>query len=648
MSIIRASERRTVKGRLLILAIYGTLIVGSITMVYPFMVMLTGAMCNSFDYARRDWLPRWAWSRPDRFMRVLCTYFPPTHRGSTRQMRQYYPDLPQDWKIWLQIGDDRDGTDRWAQTQLARLENPKQRAQIDIMATDYGDFAANWPPREAVLAYDERYVAPFLRDRYKKVSEFNRAWEVSLDDFTQANAREWSGEPLDQPNYVPEVDVRYEDLMIFREAYRENRFTPYLKGEGAPATYLRPASLRFVWEDYVTENAANLLEKTSCDRLPFPVPETASAALRNTWRTFLRDDFPARHLGITVTPARRQDFKTFLQDRFPNVAYLNRILELTIEDWNDVVLTPGCPDGKLATVWMDFVRSRVAIEDWQIRETLPDLAFQRFALERHGSLPAISAAYGVELDTLEQLRLPFGEALLVTFINREKAFAWDLFTANFRTVTDYLLHRGRAVPNTIILVTLALIVTLTVNPLCGYALSRFRMRSTERVIVFCLATMAFPASVAAVPGFLLLRDLGLLNTFAALILPGAANGMSIFLLKGFFDSLPQELYEAAAIDGAPEWQVFWRISLPLVKPILAVNMLNTFILTYNGWQWAIIVCQDKRMWTVSVWTYQFYQTLTSQPYIVMAAFIMSSLPVLLVFLFCQKIILRGIILPSLK
>jgi len=297
---------------------------------------------------------------------------------------------------------------------------------------------------------------------------------------------------------------------------------------------------------------------------------------------------------------------------------------------------------------MDFVRNQIAIGDWQIRDTLPDLAFQRFALERHGSLAAISSAYGIRLDMLEQLGMPFGEALLVTFVNRENAFTRDLLTANFRTVTDYLLHRGRAVPNTIILVILALTITLTVNPLCGYALSRFRLRSTERVIVFCLATMAFPASVAAVPGFLLLRDLGLLNTFAALVLPGAANGMSIFLLKGFFDSLPQELYEAAAIDGAPEWQVFWRISLPLVKPILAVNMLNTFILTYNGWQWAIIVCQDKRMWTVSVWTYQFYQTLTSQPYIVMAAFIMSSVPVLVVFLFCQKIILRGIILPSLK
>jgi len=302
----------------------------------------------------------------------------------------------------------------------------------------------------------------------------------------------------------------------------------------------------------------------------------------------------------------------------------------------------------LATVWMDFVRSEVPVEERSLRDTLPELAFQRFALERHRSLAAINEAYGFKLTSLQQLRVPFGEALLVTFAQRERAFVADLLAGNYRTVFDYLVHRGRAIPNTIILVALALLITLTVNPLAAYALSRFRLRSTERIIVFCLATMAFPAAVAAIPGFLLLRDLGLLNTFAALVLPGAANGMSIFLLKGFFDSLPQELYEAAAIDGAPEYQVFWRISLPLVKPILAVNMLNAFIAAYNGWEWAIIVCQDKKMWTVAVWTYQFYQTLGSQPYIVMAAFIANSLPVLIVFLACQKIILRGIILPQMK
>ena len=91
------------------------------------------------------------------------------------------------------------------------------------------------------------------------------------------------------------------------------------------------------------------------------------------------------------------------------------------------------------------------------------------------------------------------------------------------------------------------------------------------------------------------------------------------------------------------------ISLPLVKPILAVSMLNAFIQAYNAWEWALIVCQDRKMWTLAVWTYQFSQTAGGQqPFAVMAAFVLTSIPVLLVFLFCQKIILRGIILPQMK
>ena len=647
MPILNYTDQRTPKGRLVVLGIYASLIVGGLAMVYQFMVTLTGSVSNAFDYERRDWVPRWIWSREDRFMRVLVTHFPPEHRGALRQMRMYFEGVPEDWQMWLQIGDDRKGSDAWARKQLARLADPAERKHLEAMTADYSAFNADWDVRESVLAYDQRYVSPFLRHRYKDLATFNKRWEVSVDDFSQINASEWSGEPIDQASYVPLADVRYQDLLDFRRDYRRNRFHPYLKG--APAAYLRPASLRFLWEDYV---AANATVPQSAIRnpqsLPFPVPADAPPGLRALWLKFLQTDFPVRHFGIEVTPARQAAFQTFLQERFRNLSYLNSVLETSATTWDEVTLTPTCPNMPLATVWMDFVRSEVPVEERSLRDTLPELAFQRFALERHRSLAAINEAYGFKLTSLQQLRVPFGEALLVTFAQRERAFVADLLAGNYRTVFDYLVHRGRAIPNTIILVALALLITLTVNPLAAYALSRFRLRSTERIIVFCLATMAFPAAVAAIPGFLLLRDLGLLNTFAALVLPGAANGMSIFLLKGFFDSLPQELYEAAAIDGAPEYQVFWRISLPLVKPILAVNMLNAFIAAYNGWEWAIIVCQDKKMWTVAVWTYQFYQTLGSQPYIVMAAFIANSLPVLIVFLACQKIILRGIILPQMK
>jgi ABC-type glycerol-3-phosphate transport system permease component len=239
-------------------------------------------------------------------------------------------------------------------------------------------------------------------------------------------------------------------------------------------------------------------------------------------------------------------------------------------------------------------------------------------------------------------------ALAVQFIHH----GWRDFTesalANYRLVGDYLFLRGRAFVNTILLVALTILASLTVNPFAAYALSRFRMRSTEKILLFMLATMAFPTAVTAIPGFLLIRDLGLLNTFAALVLPSVASAMSIFILKGFFDALPRELYEAAAIDGAGEWTVLLRITLPMTTPILAVNALNAFIHAYSSWEWAFLVCQKESHWTLAVWMYQMSQTFTHQPWCVMAGFVLVSIPTAVVFLVCQKVILRGIVLPSMK
>jgi len=184
--------------------------------------------------------------------------------------------------------------------------------------------------------------------------------------------------------------------------------------------------------------------------------------------------------------------------------------------------------------------------------------------------------------------------------------------------------------------------------MAAYALSRLGLRQAEKILLFMLATMAFPAAVTAIPGFLLIRDLGLLNTFAALVLPTVASGMSIFILKGFFDGLPRELYEAAMIDGAKEWQVFLKITLPMTTPILAVNALNAFVMAYNSWEWALLVCQKQSNWTLAVWMYQMSQQLADQPWAVMAGFVMVSIPTAVVFIACQKIILRGIVLPSMK
>ena len=151
-----------------------------------------------------------------------------------------------------------------------------------------------------------------------------------------------------------------------------------------------------------------------------------------------------------------------------------------------------------------------------------------------------------------------------------------------------------------------------------------------------------------IPNFLLLRELQLLNTFAALILPTLASGFGIFLLKGFFDSLPTELFESATIDGARELTIFGRIVLPLCKPVLAYQALLAFMAAYGGFMWAFLVCQDERMWTLMVWIYQYQQASASFPYMVMAGFVLASVPTLIVFLLCQRVILRGIVIPTMK
>jgi len=225
-----------------------------------------------------------------------------------------------------------------------------------------------------------------------------------------------------------------------------------------------------------------------------------------------------------------------------------------------------------------------------------------------------------------------------------EAIRLEFATRNYAYVLDYVLLNGRAVWNTVLFCVLAIVTQLIVNPLAAYALSRYPIRASGSILMFLLATMAFPAEVAAIPSFLLLKDLGLLNTFAALVLPTAASGYMIFLLKGFFDSLPQELFEAGSIDGAKEHTMMLKIALPLSRPVLGYMALNAFMGAYGAFLYAFLVAQDRKVWTLMVWIYQL-QVLSPKA-VIMAALTLAAIPTLVVFLLAQRVIMRGIVLPG--
>ena len=296
-----------------------------------------------------------------------------------------------------------------------------------------------------------------------------------------------------------------------------------------------------------------------------------------------------------------------------------------------------------------YVRKFGEVKIWS-----PIEEYKHFLKKRYnGDIDKLNEVYGPTYvmgrlyKSFDEIKLfPIPDIMFYDFVKKHKQIMYTYIFGNYSTVINYIALHGRSLWVTLIFIVLCIGSSLTINPMAAYALSRFRLSYANKILIFFLATMAFPAEVAMIPNFLMIRDLGLLNTFGALVLPGLANGFGIFLLKGFFDSLPPELYEAALIDGASEWKMFYSITLPLCKPILAVMALGAFTGAYGAFMFAFLVCQDKSMWTLMVFLYQFQQEYGN--FMIMASLVLSAIPTLVVFILCQRVILRGIVIPTFK
>jgi multiple sugar transport system permease protein len=346
-------------------------------------------------------------------------------------------------------------------------------------------------------------------------------------------------------------------------------------------------------------------------------------------------------------------FQAYLKAKYNNnINFLNRIYATKYKFFKEIALPEEIPlEGAVISDWDSF------IQGWKDPNTgalhmLPDnmlrihsipLMFRDYTLKKFGSLAAANKALGTRFTDIMQLNIPQRECDQIFFKQNSAFLKKEFLTRNFIAVFEYIALQGNAIFNTVIYCSLAILCALIINPMGAYALSRYKPRGTYKILLFLMLTMAFPPMVTSIPSFLMLREFGLLNTFAALILPGAANGYSIFLLKGFFDSLPQELYESAELDGAGELRIFWQITMSLSKPILAVIALRSFNMAYANFMMALLICQDKKMWTLMPWLYQLQQK--SCEGIVFSSLLIAAVPTFIIFILCQNIIMRGIVVP---
>ena len=191
-------------------------------------------------------------------------------------------------------------------------------------------------------------------------------------------------------------------------------------------------------------------------------------------------------------------------------------------------------------------------------------------------------------------------------------------------------------------------ISLLVNSMAGYAFAKYRFAGREKLFNLLIASMVIPAQVTMLPLFLMLNKMGLVNTYLGVIIPGLASIFGIFLIRQFALSIPDSLIEAARMDGAGDFRIYWSVILPLCKPILITLAIFTFMGTWNDFLWPLIIMTDDSMYTLPVALASLSGEHVQDTELMMAGSVMTVLPVMLVFLALQKYYISGIMAGGVK
>jgi multiple sugar transport system permease protein len=186
-------------------------------------------------------------------------------------------------------------------------------------------------------------------------------------------------------------------------------------------------------------------------------------------------------------------------------------------------------------------------------------------------------------------------------------------------------------------------------PMLGYALAKLQWRGKRLILGLVLATLMVPAGITLIPNFVLMRNLGLVNTYPGLILPFLVGPFGVFLTRQFMYGIPDELLEAARIDGANEWRIFWQVVMPITVPVLATLGILTFLGSWNSFLYPLVMAQEPNMYTLPVALATFatgqYQ---ADHGMLMAGSVVLVIPVLVIFILFQRWITEGIATTGLK
>jgi ABC-type glycerol-3-phosphate transport system permease component len=252
------------------------------------------------------------------------------------------------------------------------------------------------------------------------------------------------------------------------------------------------------------------------------------------------------------------------------------------------------------------------------------------------------------------LVLPFTWMVLTSFKRLEEVgletwlpevFLWS----NYRDVFAVEgLQFGRWYWNSVFVAACVTFLQVFTSSLAAFSFARLRWPGRDRVFLLYLATMMLPGLVMMIPNYQIMIRLGLVDTYLGLIIPASFSAFGTFLLRQFMLTIPSSLDEAAEIDGASKWQVYWDVILPLARPGLITLTIFTFMGNYRSFFWPLVMLKSVHRYTLPIGLLFFDSTQGQQTNLLMAAITMSVVPMILVFVLLQRYLVRGIQLGAVK
>ncbi len=235
-----------------------------------------------------------------------------------------------------------------------------------------------------------------------------------------------------------------------------------------------------------------------------------------------------------------------------------------------------------------------------------------------------------------------------SLIPKEVSFENYVEAWNYPKLYDESVTLGTMFLNSVIVSSVITVLSLLFDSMAGYALARKRFPGRDFLFWLALSTLMIPFYVVVIPMYIITMKLGLLNSLAGLIVPFVSSGFGVFLFRQTFISIPLELEEAARIDGAKDFYIYWRIMLPLVKPTVATMAIFKILWSWNMFFWPLLIIQDYSKMPINLGLTIFRGQFVTRWGLLTAGMVIATLPIIVMFLILQKWFIRGLTAGALK